>query len=197
MNILKGILIFGALLGLTGCVDRRSPQDPLRSLIYTSPEAGDFRLVQNPELSTADRLVLELVGPAALQGHGVALFLEVDLAELRFAAVNADALSKVQNGNVFELGAAPQILVAHSAEGGRQLQVVACEKGRAKPKVLGGVLFRVAIALNPDCQLPGGSVLKLTAPEGMAKILLESESDAEIKTAYVKVGKVELKEAIL
>lgn len=194
MKSLHYMVSIASILGMGACTDHLQPRDPVRVMNYIAPEGGDFRLVQNAELSTPEHLVLDLMGPASSLGHGVALFLTVDPKELNFATVSTQDLEQVQNGTVFNLGEAPQILAARQMEGGRVLQAVVCEKGRATAKPLGGALLRVAFVINPETTLASGSPLTLTAPTGKSQILLSAASPQATQTIDVKVGRVILQE---
>lgn len=146
---------------------------------------GDYKLVKNTSLSSGSHLVLDLVGPAASNGNGFALFLTVDGAKATWAKVASTDADYAQNGTVFTLGS-PAIFKAKVSGG--DLQVGLSEKGNTTGKALNGTLCRVALDLNTAAGLLPGAAIALSSPAGKNTVLLPAGSSNMTPTVTVAVG---------
>jgi hypothetical protein len=117
------------------------------ALSYTDPSGTGFRLVKNPSLSSAGKLVLELVGPAGQSGQGVAFILSTDASKVAWVAPPS-AQGLVEN-LAFTLGAITPALVGKN-NGQGTLQGAAFQKSGTQS--FGQPLARVCL------QLKAGSV---------------------------------------
>src|SRR5512133_489176 len=151
--LLTGLLACG---GGGGGSSTPAPPPTATSLAYTDPTSGTFLLKKNTTLSTTTHLVLDLVGPASATGSGITATFGADTTKVVWANVAATAPTGtfVQNGAVFSLGTAPQILKG-TVTGGA-LQVTAAQKGTGSPVSLNAPLLRVALDLKAS--QPTGSV---------------------------------------
>lgn len=117
------------------------------ALAYTDPTSGTWQLKKNTTLSTATHLVLELVGPAASTGTGVAATFSADTTKVTWAnVVTGDPVPLVQNGTAFALGTLPQILKGKAT--GNVLQAAAAQKGTSSPVALNVPVLRIALDLK-------------------------------------------------
>jgi hypothetical protein len=168
----------GALSGRISVTSPTGPADTasaftvtaggLGRLTYVNPAPGPFQLVLNAALSTADHLVLDLVGPAATLGIGVSLTLSVDPAFASWATVSGQEY--VANGQVFFLDADPRILQA-TVTGGT-IQAVVAQKGLSSPRSLGGVLLRLALDRRPGTVGGVGTAVSFSADPARCRVLL-------------------------
>lgn len=152
-NTIASILGGSVLLGLVACGGGGGGSDTPKtasSLTYTDPTSGEYQLKKNTNLSTANKLVLDLVannaGNGAGNGAGVAFHLTADTTKVAWAKVADSDAEYVKNGAVFNLGNAPQALKGKVA--GNLLQVAVSQKGVADSKPLNGVLASVALSLK-------------------------------------------------
>ena len=141
------------LLGLLACSGGGGKEEPkpppvtfATSLNYTNPTGTSYRFVKGAA-STSSTLILELVGPASASGLGVTFSIQTDTAKAKFVKVNSSDAELAQNGNVFQLGTAPQFF--KSVEDGNALLVSLAQKGSGNVRNLDGVLARVALQLQP------------------------------------------------
>lgn len=174
-------LLIGALMACGGGGSNPPPTPKATSLVYTDP-TGNFKLVKNASLSSGAHLVLDLVGPSSNNGNGVTAFLSVDSTKATWAKVASSDAQLVQNGTVFALGSAPQIIKAKVS--GNDLQVGVSEKGNATGKALGGVLARVALDLQPGLDVGTGIALSSDA----AKCLVLQPSGSTPTTAAIAIS---------
>ena len=148
-NTIASILGGSVLLGLVACGGGGGGSDTPKtasSLTYTDPTSGEYQLKKNTNLSTANKLVLDLVANNAGNGAGVAFHLTADTTKVAWAKVADSDAEYVKNGAVFNLGNAPQALKGKVA--GNLLQVAVSQKGVADSKPLNGVLASVALSLK-------------------------------------------------
>jgi hypothetical protein len=152
------------------------------TLAYTDPTSGTYILKKNVALSTPSHLVLDLIGPAATTGNGVAAAFTADANKVTWANVGAsDPTSTfVQNGTAFSLGTAPQILKGKVT--GSSLQVAAAQKGVSSPAALNAPLLRIALDLK--AAQPAGTVA-LSADATKCQVL---DSAGIITPIVVSVG---------
>ena len=157
MTPMQKLLSLPALLGLAallacggggGSSNNNNTPTNATSLAYTDPASGTYLLKKNTALSTTTHLVLDLVGPAAATGTGVSATFSADPTKVTWTNVGATdtTATYVENGTVFSLGTAPQILKAKVASG--VLQVTAAQKGTGSPVALNAPLLRLALDLN-------------------------------------------------
>ena len=142
------LLLLLACKGGSGSSSTNSTPATATALAYTDPTSGTYLLKKNTTLSTTAHLVLDLVGPAGATGSGLSASLSADPAKVSWTNVGAQdaAGTYVQNGTVFSLGTAPQILKAKVATG--VLQVTVAQKGTGSPVALNAPLLRLALDLN-------------------------------------------------
>ena len=147
---IPALLGLAALLACGGGGGSNSNSNPTNatSLAYTDPTGGTYLLKKNTALSTTTHLVLDLVGPAGATGSGISASLSADPTKVTWTNVGATdaAGTYVQNGAVFILGTAPQILKAKVASG--VLQVTVAQKGAGSPVAMNAPLLRLALDLN-------------------------------------------------
>lgn len=179
-NTMVAILGGTVLLTLAACGGGGGSDTPKTagSLIYTDPATGDYQLKKNTSLSTATKLVLDLVGNNAGNGAGVAFHLTADTTKVAWAKVADSDAEYVRNGTVFTLGSAPQAL--KGKVGGNILQVVVSEKGTAGSQPLNGVLASVALTLKAGIA-PGAVTLDVVS--GKAQALSSTGAIADITIA--------------
>lgn len=149
------------------------------ALNYADPTSGTYQLKRNPTLSSKTHLVLDLWGPAGLQGSGVTVTLSADSTKLSWTNVaNTDAPGTyVANGTVFNLGTGTPILKAQA--NGDALVATVAEKGIGSPKSLAGPLLRVALDLKV-ANLAAGTALALSADGAKSRVLLADGSTSPI-----------------
>lgn len=169
-------LRWSLLAGLLGCLcacggggggNPAPPPTPPASkatgLAYSDPAGSGFRLVKDAS-STSARIVLRLVGPAGATGRGVSFSLSVDPAQADLVKVNDGDAEYVQNGEVFLLGNAPQLLKGLRQNG--TLSVTAAQKGSGSARPLDGTLLKVAIQFKASANLVAGASIPITLTEG-------------------------------
>ena len=125
-----------------------APQKRASTLRYADPVSDGWRLVRSAA-STPTRLVLDVVGPAGVRTHGVALTLEASSDQVRFVPFEDGEL--VRDTGVLTLAATPNAprLLAGAASG-RRLTLGAFQKGsKESPKDAGQPLMQLAVALAP------------------------------------------------
>ncbi len=148
-----GFLALAALLacggGGGGAANSAPSLSPVfaTTLSYADPGGSGFRLVRNPGLSTAGKLVLDLTGPTDQSGQGVAFILSADPTKVAWVAPPS-AQSLVEN-LAFNLGATTPALVGKD-NGQGTLQGAVFQKSGAKS--FGQPLVRICL------QLKAGSV---------------------------------------
>lgn len=174
MSSLNRLLAGSLLLALAACGGGGGGQPPVSTaattLTYTDPTSGTYRLMKNAGLSTAGHLVLDLVGPAATNGRGVAFTLTADTGKVTWAKVQAADAALAQNV-AFSLGGSPQIFKVNVASG--TLQAGMFQKGSGVAAVsLNTTLARVALDLNGG--VTKGATVTLTAPAAKSNILPET-----------------------
>ncbi len=156
MTFMNKILSAASLVTLTlllacggggGSTPPPPPAPTATTMAYTDPTSGTWQLKKNTTLSTATHLVLELVGPAAITGTGVAATFSADTTKVTWANVaTGDPVPLVQNGTAFALGTAPLILKGSAT--GNVLQAAAAQKGISSPVALNVPVLRVALDLK-------------------------------------------------
>lgn len=114
------------------------------TLSYTDPAGTGFRLVRNTSLSTAGRLVLDLVGPSGATGHGVAVILSADQSRVTWSTPPSG--SSVAHNVAFNPGTGTQALVGKT--GGDQLQGGAFQKPGTPAVNLAQPLLRFSLDLK-------------------------------------------------
>lgn len=143
-----------------------SPQPPgqkATGLTYTDPATSEFKLVKDAA-STSTKVVLSLVGPASATGRGVSFTLVVDPSRVDLVKVADVDAEYVQNGAVFALGSAPQILKGIKQDG--ILRVTVAQKGAGSAKALNASLLKVAIQFKSNADLLPGTSLPIAVTEG-------------------------------
>ena len=162
---ITAIILFG-LLACSGGGDKEDPKPQpgptyATGLNYTNPTGTSYRLVKGAA-STSNILILELVGPASASGLGITFSIQTDTAKAKFVKVNSSDAELAQNGNVFQLGTAPQFF--KSVEDGNALLVSLAQKGSGNVRNLDGVLARVALQLQSG--VTQGTTITLSATGG-------------------------------
>jgi len=138
-------------------------------LSYTDPTSGTFQLKKNATLSTATKLVLDLVAVNAGSGAGAAFHLTADTNKVTWTKVQDSDADYVRNGAVFDLGSAPQALKAKVS--GNILQVVVSQKGTANSQPLNGTLATVALSLKSGVTV---GAVTLDVVSGKAQVLMST-----------------------
>lgn len=139
------------------------PNQKATGLTYADPATGEFRLVKDGG-STSAKVILNLVGPASATGRGVSFTLVVDPSRVDLVKVaDADA-EYVQNGAVFALGSAPQLLKGIKQDG--TLRVTVAQKGAGSAKALNAPLLKVALQFKANADLLPGTALPIAVTEG-------------------------------
>lgn len=159
-------LSLGFLFACSGGGDKNTPPAPpskATGLGYTDPASGDFRLVKD-SASNGSKIVLDLVGPATGQGRGVSFTFTVDATKASLVKVVDVDPEYVQNGSVFSLGNAPQVLKGIKQDG--TLHVTVSQKGAGNPRGLGGVLVRIAVQFKQEAGLTVGTTIPISVTEG-------------------------------
>ncbi len=150
---LTGIIALAVLLACGGGGGGAAGPAPSPSpvyataLSYSDPGGTGFRLVKNPSLSSAGKLVLELTGPTGQSGQGVAFILSADASKVAWVAP-PPAQGLVEN-LAFTLGATTPALVGKD-NGQGTLQGAVFQKSGTQS--FGQPLARVCL------QLKAGSV---------------------------------------
>jgi hypothetical protein len=128
-------------------------------LAYADPTGTGWRLVKNSAESTANHLVLDLVGPSGQAGRGVDLTLSADATRASWAKVSAADAEHVTN-RAFAIGTTPRLLKGTVSED--KLLVGVFQKGSATPATeYSSALVSVALELKPSPSLPSGALLPL------------------------------------
>lgn len=166
-SMLAGLLGFLSACGGGGGGSAAPPPAPpapkATGLTYSDPAGSGFRLLKDAS-STSARLILRLVGPAGTTGRGVSFTLAVDPALADLVKVNDGDPEYVQNGDVFLLGSAPQLLKGVRQNGTVFLTVTQKGSGPARP--LDGTLLKVAIQFKASANLGAGTSIPLALTEG-------------------------------
>jgi len=183
-----------ALLGLLSCggggnkkpEPKPEPPKVASTLVYEDPttNTGRYRFVKGAA-STANTLILELLGPASDMGRGVTFGLRTE-SSVRFVKVNESDNEYAQNGSQFELGGAPQLFkaVLENATSSYTLRVSMAQKGTGNAKSLNGALARVALQLQPGTTITSGTPVTLTVLDG-ARVLPENGNSTAITSIDV------------
>lgn len=166
-NTIASILGGSVLLSLVACGGGGGSDKPktASSLVYTDPTSGTYQLKKNTSLSTANKLVLDLVANNAGNGAGVAFHLTADTSKVAWAKVADTDAEYVRNGAVFALGSAPQALKGKVSSS--TLQVVVSQKGVAGSPAMNGVLASVALSLKTGIA-PGAVTLDVVSGKAQA-----------------------------
>jgi hypothetical protein len=120
------------------------PKTIADTLTYTDPVGSGFRLMRNAALSTASKLVLDLVGPSGT-GQGIAIIINADQSKVTWS--NPPSSGALVQNLAFNLGSGTQALVGKAT--GNQLQSAAFQKPGAAAVNLGQPLLRMSLDLNP------------------------------------------------
>lgn len=113
-------------------------------LAYTDPAGTGWRLVKDPS-STAQHLVLDLVGPSAGSGYGVGFTLSVDQTKAAWSKVLPADAEYVKNG-AYNLGTGSQFLKGKVQ--GNALMAGVFQKGVGGAAVTYGTAPLVKVALD-------------------------------------------------
>jgi hypothetical protein len=122
-------------------------------LAYTDPTGSGFRLLKNAALSTPNRLVLDLAGPAGQNAQGFSFIFNADGSKVQWAPPPA-SIGLVQS-LAFGSGGTPPVLVGKDMGGGT-LQGAAFQKAGSQP--MGQPLARVCLDLKANSVSPNASV---------------------------------------
>ncbi len=186
----SSLLVLLAACGGGGGGTNNPPPPPPKTiadtLVYTDPSSGTFRLVKNGTLSTSTHLVLDLVGPTATNGRGVAFTLNADTSKVTWAKVATTDAGLVQNV-AFNLGTGSQIFSAKAS--GDTLSAGLFQKGAgpsAPPAVsLSAPLVRVALDLRAGIVPVNTTVSLVFGTSNKANYLPETGAP---QTAALSVG---------
>jgi len=181
LKLLSGMSLVLALACGGGGSEKNTPEPPppASALAYQNPTTSGFRLVKNAS-SNDTRLVLDLLGPSGTSARGVALFVSVDGAKAAWVHPTGAPGNCVAPGNVFPLGASPQML-ASKVQGG-VLQVGIFQKG-GTAKVLGSAPI-LSLALDFK-GAPKGPISLSTTGAKQATVL---NADGTLSPITVDVG---------
>jgi len=169
-----GLLLVLFFVGLLACGGgggggSASTGGPTLALVYADPPAGGYRFVRNAQLSSANHLVLDLVGPAGELGRGVAFALSVAPGPVAWARVAASDPQYLQN-LLFDLGPGTPLLKS-AIQAQTTLLGDAFQKGVGNAKAMAGPICRVALdaqgALTASSGIPLSVVrFRLLPPTG-------------------------------
>lgn len=120
------------------------PKTIADTLAYTDPSASGFRLIRNTGLSTASKLVLDVVGPASTTGQGMAFILSADQSKATWT--NPPSAGTLVQNVTFNLGSGTQAYIGKIT--GDQLQGAAFQKPGAAAVNLGQPLLRISLDLK-------------------------------------------------
>lgn len=162
----SSLLLGLACSGGGGGTSQPQPTPNATSLAYTDPATGTWQLKKNTGLSTANRLVLDIVASGAGQGAGIAFHVTVDGTKATWAKVADTDPEYIRNGTVFNLGSGVQAI--RGKVSGSTLQAVVSQKGLAGSPTLNGTVATVALTLNSGVT-PGA--VSLSVVSGKAQVL--------------------------
>lgn len=148
-------------------------------LSYENPQTGTFRFVQNQELSTPKRIVLDLMGVEAPEGNGMAFILDGHTAT-QWVPVTGSTF--VANGSVLNVGNAPSGLQARVA--GHTLQGLVSQKSIIRPVSLNGKLATLALERAEGATL---TVESLSPKCVKARVTLKDGSLQDVELVFGKL----------
>lgn len=123
---------------------------------YADPTGTGWKLVKNTGMSTATRLVLDLVAPAGEKSHGVDLNLSADAPRATWAKL-AGGDSEYALNLAYDLGSGPQLFKSTARD--NDLFVGVFQKGATAPAAeAAGAVLTVALDLRTGPTLPSGAV---------------------------------------
>ncbi len=149
-------------------------------LSYENPQNGTFRFVQNQELSTPKRIVLDLMGVEAPEGNGMAFILDGHVATQWAPVKDSTFLS---NGTVLDIGTAPSGLQVRVA--GHTFQGLVSQKTILSPVSLNGKLATLALELKEGATL---TTENLSPKCVKARVTLKDGSLQDVELVFGKVG---------
>ena len=120
-----------------------------RSLNYTDPTSGTYRLIRNTSLSNSSHLVLDLVSSDTQLVSGIGFNISTDTTKATWVKVASADATFVQNGTIFNLGTSPQVQYGKITQGAAAtiLSAALALKGSSGVAIngSGGVLARIAL----------------------------------------------------
>ena len=142
-----------------------------RSLSYTDPTSGTYRLLKNTALSTSSHLVLNLVSSDTQLVSGIGLNISTDNTKVAWVKVTSSDTTFIQNGNTFNLGDSPQILYGKVISGtsSSTLSAALALRGSTGVAINGSGSILARIALDPLSAGATGAVT-LTISKAQANI---------------------------
>jgi hypothetical protein len=152
------------------------------SLTYTDPPLSGYSLQADPASNGTSHLVLNLVGPAGTAAQGVSFFLTADPASVTWSKTGWSTY--LLPGATFNLGAAPQALVAGLLPNGGLQAGIFQKSGTA---TYGSApLVSVALDLNQGT-LASGTAVALAPTAGQQAVFLDGQSQVQPLPA-IQVG---------
>ena len=134
------------------------PKTIADTLTYTDPSGTGFRLVRNAGLSTASKLVLDLMGPTGT-GQGVAFIVNADQTKVTWS--NPPSSGSLAANVAFNLGSGTQAFVGKAT--GDQLQGAAFQKPGATAVNLAQPLMRISLDLKSNIPMNTSVLMSFTA----------------------------------
>jgi hypothetical protein len=121
-----------------------------RSLNYTDPTSGTYRLIRNTSLSNSSHLVLDLVSSDTQLVSGIGFNISTDTTKATWVKVASADATFVQNGTIFNLGTSPQVQYGKITPSGVSSTILSAAlalKGSSGVAIngSGGVLARIAL----------------------------------------------------
>lgn len=115
------------------------------TLVYIDPPGTGWRLVKNVGASSTTHLVLDVVGPTADSGRGVAFQLTTDPSLVTWSKVSPADGQFAQATGLLDLGSGAQLFKGRAQ--GLNLEVGLFQKGQGNAKSFTGPVARVALDL--------------------------------------------------
>lgn len=156
-----------------------------RSLNYTDPTIGIYKLIRNTSLSNSSHLVLDLVSSDTQLVSGIGFNISTDTTKATWVKVASADATFVQNGTIFNLGPSPQVQYGKITTSGVSSTILSAAlalKGSSGVAIngSGGVLAR--IALDP---VGTGAVGAVTLTITKAQALVQGIANPSSITVYV------------
>lgn len=134
------------------------PKTIADTLAYSDPNGTSFRLVRNASLSSASKLVLDLVGPTGT-GQGVAFIVSADQTKVTWS--NPPSSGSLAANVAFNLGSGTQAFVGKVS--GDQLQGAAFQKPGTTVVNLAQPLLRISLDLKSNIPVNTNVPISFTA----------------------------------
>ncbi len=128
------------------------------TLTYVDPVSSGFRLIRNAGLSSAAKLVLDLMGPSGT-GQGVAFIVNADQSKVTWS--NPPSIGTMVQNVAFNLGMGTQAFAVKVT--GNQLQGAAFQKPGSVAVNLAQPLMRISLDLKPGIPVNTTVAMSFTA----------------------------------